>query len=72
MIDIIKDRKMESLKTIIFCPTLTAITTLANSMMMRLEEQAFHPNISKKRENCLLGIITLLLTTNTRRQFQIP
>ena len=72
IIEMIRHREMETLKTIIFCPSLTAIVTLANCMMMKLEEQAFHPNISKKRENCLIGIFTLLLTTNTRRQFQIP
>ena len=56
VIDMVRDKGIDTPKTIIFCPTINGIATLVNYLMMKLDENAFHPCTSKKRESCLIGI----------------
>ena len=56
IVDLVKECGKDTPKTIIFCDTLYAIASVVNFLMMSLGTYAFHPNTSKKRHDCLLGI----------------
>ena len=57
LISLIKEKSINTPKTIIFCDTLYAIANVANYLMMKLGSHAFHPTSSVNREDCLIGIM---------------
>ena len=57
LISLIKEKGINTPKTIIFCDTLYAIANVANYLMMKLGSHAFHPTSSVNREDCLIGIM---------------
>ena len=57
LISLIKEKGINTPKTIIFCGTLYAIANVANYLTMKLESHAFHPTSSVNREDCLMGIM---------------
>lgn len=68
IVNMIKDKGINTPKIIIFCPTLNAIASLMNYIMLMLGEYAFHPPTSKERENCIIGIFhSLTLEKNKDR-----
>ena len=53
----LKASNRNMLKTIIFCDTIYALTNVVNYLTMQLGEYAFYPNGSRRRKDCLIGIL---------------
>ena len=56
LVTLVKQYGKDTPKTIIFGDILYAVASVMNYLMMSLGANAFHPNTSKKRQDCLLGI----------------
>jgi superfamily II DNA helicase RecQ len=56
IIELVKEKGIDTPKIIIFCSTLYAIGSVVNYIMMELNAQAFHPTSSKEMEHCVIGI----------------
>ena len=63
-----KENGVEMPKMTIFCNSLVDIAGVVNWLMMRLGNAAFHPQDSRKREDCIIGIYhSLTLEQNKER-----
>lgn len=63
-----KEKGVEMAKMIIFCNSLVDIAGVVNWLMMRLGSAAFHPQDSRKRKDCIIGIYhSLSLEQNKER-----
>ena len=56
IINMLKASNRNMPKTIIFCDTIYALTSVVNYLTMQLGEYAFYPNSSRRRKDCLIGI----------------
>lgn len=60
LVTFVKQYGKDTPKTIIFGNTLYAVANVMNYLMISLGANAFHPNTSEKRQDCLLGIFHCL------------
>ena len=56
IVDLINKNGLNTPKIIVFCPTLYAISSVVNYLIMRMGTNAFYPTTSRERKHCLLGI----------------
>ena len=56
IVEMVKAYGTATPKTIVFCPTLYAVGSIINYLIMQLGPHAFYPTTSQKRKDCLLGI----------------
>ena len=56
IVEMVKAYGTATPKTIVFCPTLYAVGSVINYLLMQLGPHAFYPTTSQKRKDCLLGI----------------
>ena len=56
IVEMVKAYGTATPKTIVFCPTLYAVSSVINNLIMQLGPHAFHHTTSHKRKDCLLGI----------------
>lgn len=55
-------------KTIIFCDTIYALTSVVNYLTMQLGEYAFYPNSSRRRKDCLIGIFHSMIQDKYKKR----
>ena len=56
LVELIQTQKNQTPKTIIFCPTMYAVASVFNFLLMKSGPKAYYPEDSRKKEHCLLGI----------------
>ncbi|XP_078364092.1 uncharacterized protein LOC144648389 [Oculina patagonica] len=56
LVELIKKNGKDTPKTIVFCDTMYSMASVFNYLMMSLGEHAFHPNTSRKRIDCFIGL----------------
>lgn len=69
LVELIKKFGKDTPKTIVFCDTMYSIASVFNHLMMSLGENAFHPNTSRKRIDCFIGLFHSVSHKDTKRGY---
>jgi superfamily II DNA helicase RecQ len=56
LVKMVKEMGIEVPKTIIFCNTMKEMSVVVNHLMVKLDNFAYHPTTSSRKEDLLLGI----------------
>lgn len=68
LVNELKEKGPLTPQTLIFCCTLRDIATIVNWFLVQLDSAAFSPRMSRKREDCLIGIYhSLTVESNKER-----
>ena len=67
-----KEKGVEMAKMIILCNSLVDIAGVVNWLMMRLGSAAFHPQDSRKRKDCIIGIYHSLSLEQNKERVTAP
>ena len=67
VVEMVKEYATATPKTIVFCPTLYAVGSVINYLIMQLGPHAFYHTTSHKRKDCLLGIFHSSALPNAKK-----
>lgn len=56
LLELVKEKGSGTPKTIIFCNTIPEVSSLINFILWKLGDKAYCPNVSRKADDCLVGV----------------
>lgn len=68
IVNMLKASNRSMPKTIIFCDTIYALTSVVNYLTMQLGEYTFYPNSSRRRKDCLIGIFHSMIQDKYKKR----